>query len=216
MSLIGNLTQFSANTKAMAAEVNQNFTDIKTAHNDLEGNAVKKDGSVAITGNLVLNNTVYLMGKDASGNSKGLAYIAGNNNINFGDQNNATYVFGSALSYHDGTDPYTIWQAKNCASSLAASGYQKLASGMIIQWGVATMGSQSTAGSWYVANGSATLPIAFPNACRQVMATLSGSLDASMFVNGAIGTTTTATMYIAASVTGVVAGKTVSYIAVGN
>jgi hypothetical protein len=50
MTLIGDLIQFVSGTKALSSEVNQNFADIKTAHNDLEGKAIKKDGSVAFTG----------------------------------------------------------------------------------------------------------------------------------------------------------------------
>jgi len=42
--------------------------------------------------------------------------------------------------------------------SLAANGYQKLPNGAIIQWG-------------YNAPSTVTFPIAFPNACRSVVAT---------------------------------------------
>jgi len=218
MSLIGTLTQFSANTKALAAEVNQNFADVKTAHNDLEGNTVKKDGSVAITGNLSLNNCVYLMGKHTSGAARVLAWVAGNNNINFGDALQASYVFGSSLNYNDGSNSYTIWHDKNSTASLATSGWQKLASGLVIQWGIVTVGAEGAYGGWYAANGTVAFPIAFPNACYQVMATLAGAggLDASMFVNGEAHTTTAVTLYIGSGLTGKVAGKTVSYIAIGK
>lgn len=46
--------------------------------------------------------------------------------------------------------------AGSFGSSLAASGYQKLPSGLIVQWGVCSPGS------------SATFPIAFPTACRSL------------------------------------------------
>lgn len=47
-------------------------------------------------------------------------------------------------------------------SSLATSGYQRLPSGAILQWGIANIGSRTT--------GVVTLPIAFPNAMRMVVA----------------------------------------------
>ena len=46
------------------------------------------------------------------------------------------------------------------ASSLAASGYQKLPSGLIVQWGTAT----TSAGT-----GTITFPIAFPTVCRSLV-----------------------------------------------
>ena len=51
----------------------------------------------------------------------------------------------------------------NPANSLAASGYQKLASGVIIQWGTAS------------ATGTITFPVAFPTACRAVVGSGYGS-----------------------------------------
>jgi hypothetical protein len=52
------------------------------------------------------------------------------------------------------------------AASIGASGYQKLPSGLIIQWGAAS----TTSG-----NANMTFPIAFPNACRSVVAIESGA-----------------------------------------
>lgn len=46
-------------------------------------------------------------------------------------------------------------------SSLAVSGYQKLPSGLIIQWGQVTGSAGGTT--------AVTFPIAFPNACRQLL-----------------------------------------------
>lgn len=57
-----------------------------------------------------------------------------------------------------------LWVTPSTASStasLAANGYQKLASGLIIQWGNANIGT----------NGTVTFPIAFPNAVFSVVAT---------------------------------------------
>ncbi len=52
------------------------------------------------------------------------------------------------------------------ASSIGSSGYQKLPSGLIVQWGVtsvAVAANTSTANNW-------SFPLAFPNACLQVFA----------------------------------------------
>ncbi|HEF4743292.1 TPA: hypothetical protein SAO08_003144 [Burkholderia multivorans] len=54
------------------------------------------------------------------------------------------------------------------ASSLASSGYQKLPSGLLIQWGI-------TAGIPAASTGTTTFPIAFPTALRSVVATYSNS-----------------------------------------
>jgi hypothetical protein len=62
---------------------------------------------------------------------------------------NAAVTFAKLLS--------TDW-----SSSLAASGYQKLGSGLYIQWGVTGSIPTST-------NTAITFPIAFPNACLQVI-----------------------------------------------
>lgn len=50
-------------------------------------------------------------------------------------------------------------------SSLAASGYQQLGSGLYIQWGV-------TASILSGVNSTITFPIAFPAACFQVLASI--------------------------------------------
>jgi hypothetical protein len=55
-------------------------------------------------------------------------------------------------------------------SSLAANGYQKLPSGLIIQWGLSGAMSGST-----FATVSVTFPIAFPNAGLQCFATSTGA-----------------------------------------
>jgi hypothetical protein len=92
-------------------------------------------------------------------------------------------------------------------ASLASSGYQKLPSGLIIQWGTAV-----TSGSGTV---TATLPIAFPNAnLRTVGMYQSGSLSV-VIVN--VGTTgTTYSNFWACNGSGAaVSGVTISYIAIG-
>lgn len=68
------------------------------------------------------------------------------------------YAFGSGAAAYQ----------SNFGSSLAANGYQKLPSGLIIQWGEVSQ-SSGTEGST-----SITFPIAFPNACLQVIPGLDG------------------------------------------
>ncbi|WP_414718289.1 pyocin knob domain-containing protein [Stutzerimonas stutzeri] len=51
--------------------------------------------------------------------------------------------------------------ADSFSSSLAATGYQRLHGGLIIQWGSVSVGANTTA--------AVTFPIAFPNACLRVI-----------------------------------------------
>ncbi len=62
----------------------------------------------------------------------------------------------------DGVEGSAYWSDSRAAQSLVGSGYQKLPSGLYIQWGVAT-----TASSAHVV----TFPIAFPNSCFVAIAT---------------------------------------------
>ena len=60
-------------------------------------------------------------------------------------------------------------------SSQASSGYQKLPSGLIIQWGqVSVSVSANTATQW-----TWTFPIAFPNACLQAFSTAGNNLGST-------------------------------------
>lgn len=84
--------------------------------------------------------------------------------------------------------------------SLASSGYQRLPSGLILQWGAAdTSGSTVTA----------TFPIAFPNACLRAVATHGSSSGAAAVSTGNL-TTTTVVLNMAAGSNG-----TINYFAIG-
>lgn len=92
----------------------------------------------------------------------------------------------------------------NPGSSLAASGYQKLPSGLILQWGSFTSSGAGTS--------SVSFPIAFPTACRQVFPVLT---------YGGAGTPPTVTLASGSySTTGFNVGSTSSlsanYLAIGN
>jgi hypothetical protein len=57
-------------------------------------------------------------------------------------------------------------------SSLASAGYQKLPSGLIIQWGYKSF--TNTRGLGYVYTTNVTFPISFPSVCYQVFITPKG------------------------------------------
>ena len=70
--------------------------------------------------------------------------------------------------------------ADEFGSSLASSGYQKLPSGLIIQWG-------TLSGSTNVSAGSFNYPIAFPSAIYSVVGTMTnqstGTFPTAIFLN---------------------------------
>ena len=70
--------------------------------------------------------------------------------------------------------------------SKGTNGYQKLPSGIIIQWGVAA-GSGS--------DGSVSFPTTFPNACRMVVASLAGSYTTDALI-GASADSWTASSFV--------------------
>jgi hypothetical protein len=93
------------------------------------------------------------------------------------------------------------------SKSLAASGYQKLPSGLIIQWG-----SSTTAGSGTVA---VTYPVAFPTGTLKVVVSLqTSSIDLPYFVGTDAGTTTGFNLY-ACSTSGAAVSVTGKWIALG-
>lgn len=106
-------------------------------------------------------------------------------------RNNAWYASGGGF----GTDAFL--------SNLASSGYQKLPSGLIIQWGAQTSNASGV--------GSVTLPIAFPNAHLRTMLTARNGAPYNSCVSiGAQGTTT-----FAFYTTTAVAGATPAALALG-
>lgn len=62
---------------------------------------------------------------------------------------------------------YNVFHASNSPSSLATNGYQKFASGVIIQWGRVSVLNGNP--------GNVTFPIAFPTACQSVQLTVEDS-----------------------------------------
>ncbi|MCG9032690.1 gp53-like domain-containing protein [Laribacter hongkongensis] len=70
------------------------------------------------------------------------------------------------------------------ASLLAANGYQKLPSGLIVQWGKVTMPTYSTANTFVTT--PFTFPIAFPNNIFSIGASLFTGISQSTFTNWSI------------------------------
>ena len=111
-----------------------------------------------------------------------------------GDQTQSVWSAGS------GTTESLISPAKlkgaidSPAKSLASNGYQKFASGLVMQWGSATCGREtSTTINW---------PVTFPNACLQATATYGAVANTATTDSGDISvltlTTTTAKIHIGA------------------
>lgn len=95
-------------------------------------------------------------------------------------------------------------------SSLAASGYQKLPSGLIIQWG-----SFSASGT---ADTAVTFPLAFPTACQAVMATHGPYAGPDIGSSVVVSKTTSGFSYASYQSNGSVVrngAQTVSYFAIG-
>ena len=94
------------------------------------------------------------------------ARSGGTTGVIFLGSSSGRYLYYDGTNYQmPGADLYvnsskTVTLAQE-PSSLAANGYQKLASGLIIQWGEIGIGT----------NGTVTFPIAFPNAVFSVVAT---------------------------------------------
>lgn len=78
--------------------------------------------------------------------------------------------------YGSGSGGLHLSDFTGARQSLAASGYQKLPGGLIIQWGSVHVGDL-TGGAWTPV--SPTFPIAFPTACRVVIPVAVDALFAS-------------------------------------
>ena len=81
---------------------------------------------------------------------------------------------GSAWKIVSGNGASFLKGGGGFGSSLAASGYQKLPSGLIVQWGSLTATSTTTS-----TTSNATLPVAFPNAGLSAVATRSTDVNNS-------------------------------------
>ena len=78
-----------------------------------------------------------------------------------------TATSGQVLTYNGSTWVANSLLAPDFTASLSSNGYQKLPSGLIMQWGrIAAMVVNDT--TWY----TITFPVAFPTACLNIQATM--------------------------------------------
>lgn len=94
---------------------------------------------------------------------------------------------GTASKRNVGNGTNQIPDMNNFASSLGFNGYQKLPSGLIIQWGAFNV--NNTSGS--VGTTDITFPIAFPAAFRHLSALMSTNDPSARFTGFDVGNTTT-------------------------
>ncbi|MCV4306167.1 gp53-like domain-containing protein [Escherichia coli] len=97
----------------------------------------------------------------------------------------ANLSLGNASKRDVGTGANQIPDMNSFASTRASSGYQKLPSGVIVQWGAALAGVGSTAGT----GNTVSFPVAFPNYCAQILTSYDNGGGA--VVAGAAGNQTT-------------------------
>lgn len=191
-------------------------------------------GSAADSG-LRCANTVGTAGVDFYCGSDGSAYIyqRNNNAMIFGTNNierlrigtsgelgiaGANYGTSGQVLTSGGAGAAPSWVTGLALSSftgsnqsLAASGYQKLPGGLIIQWGTATS-SGTTAG-----NITATYPTAFPNATLWRGAVPSSSSGQNQIINTHATVTTSAATFTAvnASTAAITTGISCYWLAIG-
>lgn len=103
---------------------------------------------------------------------------------------------GEASKRDVGTEANQIPDMNSFASALASGGYQKLPSGVIIQWGADRAGVGGTAGT----GNSVSFPVAFPNACAQVITSYDNGGGGIMA--GAAGSLTTTKFLLRCDATG--------------
>ena len=78
--------------------------------------------------------------------------------------------------------------ADEFGSSLASSGYQKLPSGLIIQWGLASLAYSGL----QEYTGTVTMPITFPSAMRSIVGTSNDAMNTAKIVMTLTGTSSSA------------------------
>ncbi|MFL9907359.1 gp53-like domain-containing protein [Paraburkholderia sp. RL17-337-BIB-A] len=150
---------------------------VKIAHANTGASTYAPDGLTAIPiyglglqplqgGELALNGTAILMHATIAGVNSGNPICV------------LMECAGGAQQVAPATQSNQAVNLGQFGSSLAANGYQKLASGLIIQWG--GIGSIAANGSLLI-----TYPIAFPTAVLGLSATAGATSTASSSINGA-------------------------------
>lgn len=103
-----------------------------------------------------------------------------------------------------------IWHTDTDSFSFAGNGYQRLPSGLIIQWGSATTDAGGTV--------DVTFPISFPGSLRQVLATdyTPGTGSGNMHIISLMNRTNSGFTGVSTRYDGVLNTSTFSYQAIGN
>lgn len=107
-----------------------------------------------------------------------------------------TLGLGEAAKRGVGTGENQIPDMSSFASALSSSGYQKLPSGLIIQWGAAVAGIGSTGGTGNIVS----FPVAFPRYCAQIITSYDNG--SSSIIAGAAGNQTTTQFLLRCDATG--------------
>lgn len=103
---------------------------------------------------------------------------------------------GEAAKRGVGTGENQIPDMSSFASALSSNGYQKLPSGLIIQWGAAAAGIGSTGGTGNIVS----FPVAFPRYCAQIITSYDNG--SSSIIAGAAGNQTTTQFLLRCDATG--------------
>ena len=103
---------------------------------------------------------------------------------------------GEAAKRGVGTGENQIPDMSSFASALSSNGYQKLPSGLIIQWGAAVAGIGSTGGTGNIVS----FPVAFPRYCAQIITSYDNG--SSSIIAGAAGNQTTTQFLLRCDATG--------------
>ncbi|EOZ1555632.1 hypothetical protein ACQK1D_001394 [Escherichia coli] len=103
---------------------------------------------------------------------------------------------GEAAKREVGTGANQIPDMNNFSSNRGSAGYQKLPSGLILQWGAGIAGTGSVANTGNTIN----FPIAFPNQCFQVVTSYDNG--GGVIVAGSAGSQTTTSFLLRCDATG--------------
>lgn len=126
----------------------------------------------------------------------------------------AGYDAGNALKV-GGVAAASLWTDTNNTKSIAASGWQKLASGLIIQWGIATTGTELPASGIYYSSANITLPMAFPTGGLFIVGGYNGATMAWP-MGSYFSSASAVSMYLVSTASGHVGSKTISYFTIGH
>lgn len=123
---------------------------------------------------------------------------------------------GSVAQIEFVSDGVSSWVACNGSygASLTAAGYQRLPSGLIIQWGSIALAAYSTINQFQ--NTPFVFPQAFPNAVYSIGASIVTGIAQSAFTNVSIENRTKSGATAIYSSSQAMAGAVVTYLAVGN